>query len=45
VSKPEVYQAIGLGANSVSGLTTQSRVIQSDYAPQHGGTPQEEVRQ
>jgi amino acid transporter len=45
VSKPEVYQAIGLGANSVSGLTTQSRVIQSDYAPQHGGTLQEEVRQ
>jgi amino acid transporter len=45
VSKPEVYQAIGLGANSVSGLTTQSRVIQSDYAPQHGGTLPQEIRQ
>lgn len=45
VSKPEVYQAIGLGANSVSGITTQSRVIQNEYAPQHGGTPQQEIRQ
>ncbi|HEX6873171.1 MAG TPA: APC family permease [Micromonosporaceae bacterium] len=26
-SKPEVYQAIGLGANSVTGVATQARVI------------------
>lgn len=44
-TKPEVYQAIGLGANSVSGITTQSRVIQNEYAPQHGGIPQQEIRQ
>ncbi len=50
-SKPDVYRAIGLGANTVSGLTTQSRVIQNEYAPQHGGagapgtTPQQEIRQ
>jgi amino acid transporter len=44
-TKPDVYQTIGLGANSVSGVTTQSRVIQSDYSPQHGGIPQQEVRQ
>ena len=45
VTKPEVYQAIGLGANTVSGLTTQSRVIQSEYAPQHGEAAHQGVRQ
>jgi amino acid transporter len=35
--RPEAYQAIGLGANSVSGLASQSRVVASQYAPQHGG--------
>jgi amino acid transporter len=37
-SKPDVYRAIGLGANTVSGITTQSRVVQNEYAPTHGGT-------
>jgi amino acid transporter len=45
VTKPEVYQAIGLGANTVSGLTTQSRVVQSEYAPQHGEAAHQGVRQ
>jgi amino acid transporter len=37
-TKPEVYASIGLGANSVTGLATQSRVVpqQSPYAAQHG---------
>jgi amino acid transporter len=42
-TKPNVYQSIGLGANSVSGVTTQSRVLQSEYAPQHGNQPQPET--
>jgi amino acid transporter len=42
-TKPVVYQSIGLGANSVSGVTTQSRVLQSEYAPQHGNAPQPET--
>jgi hypothetical protein len=44
-SKPSVYQTIGLGANTISGVTTQSRVLQSDYAPQHGNAPQGSVPQ
>lgn len=36
-TKPDVYRAIGLGANTVTGVTTQSRVLQNEYAPQHGG--------
>src|SRR5258705_4890076 len=42
-SKPDVYGRIGLGANTISGSTTQSRVLQSDYAPQHGNAPQGSV--
>jgi len=35
-TRPDVYQAIGLGANSATGVTTQSRVLPSQYAAQHG---------
>ena len=31
-ARPEVYQAIGLGANSSTGLTTQSKVMESTNA-------------
>ena len=37
VSKPDVYQTIGLGANTVTGITTQSRVVQGQYTAQHAG--------
>jgi amino acid transporter len=35
-SRPEVYASIGLGANSQTGLTTQSRVVANQYTAQHG---------
>ena len=35
VTRPDVYQAIGLGANSVTGVSTQSRVIQAQHGSQH----------
>ncbi len=35
-SRPEVYQAIGLGANTATGVTTQSRVLPTQYSAQHG---------
>jgi amino acid transporter len=35
-ARPEVYQAIGLGANSVTGVATQSKIIPNQYAAQHG---------
>ena len=35
VTKPDVYQAIGLGANTVTGISTQSRVLPGQYAAQH----------
>jgi len=37
VSKPDVYQTIGLGANSVTGVSTQSRVLPNQYTAQHAG--------
>ena len=37
VSKPDVYQTIGLGANSVTGVSTQSRVLPDQYTAQHAG--------
>jgi amino acid transporter len=37
VSKPDVYQSIGLGANTVTGVATQSRVVQGQYSAQHAG--------
>jgi amino acid transporter len=35
-TRPEVYASIGLGANSQTGLTTQSRVVANQYTAQHG---------
>jgi hypothetical protein len=36
ITRPEVYAAIGLGANSQTGVTTQSRVLTNQYTPQSG---------
>ncbi len=36
-SKPDIYSTIGLGANTSTGIATQSRVLPTQYAPQHGG--------
>jgi amino acid transporter len=35
-TKPDVYARIGLGANTATGISTQSRVTQSQYQAQHG---------
>jgi amino acid transporter len=35
-TRPEVYQSIGLGANSATGVSGQSRVLPAEYAAQHG---------
>ena len=40
-SKPDVYQAIGLGANSVTGVATQSRVLPSQSVGQHAAASQD----
>jgi amino acid transporter len=44
-TKPEVYASIGLGANSVTGVATQSRVLpqQSPYMAQHGASVGQDV--
>jgi amino acid transporter len=45
-SKPDIYSTIGLGANSVTGLAEQSRVLpaqQPQYAPQHGGGQNQDI--
>lgn len=34
-SRPDVYQAIGLGANSVTGVAQQSRVLPTQYGAPH----------
>lgn len=36
-TRRDAYQAIGLGANSATGVTTQSRVVPAQYAAQHSG--------
>ncbi len=44
-TRRDVYQSIGLGANTATGVTTQSRVLPSQYAAQHGpGTGQDVYR-
>ena len=36
--RPDVYRSIGLGANSVTGLATQSRVLPTQHVPMHDAT-------
>jgi amino acid transporter len=36
LSRPDVYATIGLGANTGTGLATQSRVLTNQYVGQHG---------
>jgi amino acid transporter len=47
VSKPDVYARIGLGANTATGISTQSRVVSGDqYQAQHGvGAGQRDIYQ
>jgi len=46
-TKPDVYARIGLGANTATGISTQSRVAagQGQYAPQHGVTAGRDIYQ
>jgi amino acid transporter len=44
VTKPDVYQSIGLGANSVTGVTAQSRVVPTQYSAQHGASSGQDAR-
>lgn len=38
VARPDVYASIGLGANTTTGITTQSRVVAPEYTAQHSQT-------
>ena len=43
--RPDVYAAIGLGANSQTGLSAQSRVLANQYVGQHGVTAGRDYQQ
>jgi amino acid transporter len=44
MTKPDVYQAIGLGANSATGMATQSRVLPAQPVGQHAAVGQDAFR-
>lgn len=44
VLRPDVYQAIGLGANTSTGVSTQSRVLPTQSTGQHAATGQDSYR-